>query len=50
MICSLDVMWWTAQMSRRLIVVVQSPLLYRVVGRNGEATFPRDPIILNRLT
>jgi len=32
-------------MSRHVIVVVQSPLLYRVVGRNGEATFPRGTTI-----
>jgi len=29
----------------RFIVVVQSPLLLRVVGRNGDATFSRDPTI-----
>jgi len=35
----------TAPTSRHLIVVVQSPLLFRVVSRNGEATFPRGPSI-----
>jgi len=31
--------------ARRLIVVVQSPLLLQVVGQNIEATFPKDPTI-----
>jgi len=35
----------TAPTSRLIIVVVQSPLLFRVVGRNGEATFMRGPTI-----
>jgi len=35
----------SAPTSRRLIVVVQSPILFRAVGRNGEATFPNGPII-----
>jgi len=30
---------------RRLIMVVQSPLLFRVVGHSGELTFPRGPTI-----
>jgi len=30
---------------RWFIVVVQSPLLYQVVCRNGEANFPRGPTI-----
>jgi len=34
-----------APMSHRFIVVVQSPLFCRVMGRNGEATFPRGPTI-----
>jgi len=34
-----------APTSRRLIVVTQFPLLYRVVDRNSEATFPRGPTI-----
>jgi len=34
-----------APTSRRLIVVVQSPLLYQVVGRNGEANCPRAPTV-----
>jgi len=28
-----------------LIVVVQSPFLYRAIGRNGEVIFPRGPTI-----
>jgi len=35
----------SAPTSRRLIVLVQSLLLLLVVGRNGEATVPRDPTI-----
>jgi len=34
-----------APTSRRLIVVMQSPILFQVVGQNGETTFPRGPII-----
>jgi len=35
----------TALTSRRLNVVVQSPLLLREVGLNGETTTPRVPTI-----
>jgi len=36
---------WKKQSYRRLIVVVHSPPLYREVGRNGEANFPKGPTI-----
>jgi len=38
--------FWSSKVNaggrRRLIMVVQSPLLLQVIGRNGEATFPRS--------
>jgi len=35
----------TTAMSRRIIVVVQSALLYRVVDQNGGAVFQKGPTI-----
>jgi len=32
---------FTAPTFRRLILVVQSPLLFQAIGRNSEAIFPR---------
>jgi len=43
---------YTAPTSRRLNVMVRSPLLLRVVGRNGETTTPEGsdhPVAPNRL-
>jgi len=36
----------SAPRSHRLVVAMQSPPLCRVVGQNGEATFPRGPITI----
>jgi len=35
----------TTPTPRRLTLVVQSPLLFWVMNRNGEATFPKGPTI-----
>jgi len=45
----LEVLWLEKRQGsltfRHFIMVVQSPLLFRAVGRNGEVTFPRGSTI-----